>query len=611
MPNIKHGFSRVIGKMNPARTSRRQNSAGSRETRNGGGCTASSSGVNFDFNQSLGRDNPTAFQSTAQGTGKYPWQPASIGETDPVEPAKLEITLGLEFEFILAVNTFPTKAASINYSALTALNMVRAALVHPMIAKCADCGEVHQFRLEMNASCAMDHSRWTVEEDGSVVVTNEEIEALGDSAQFFHFYSIEVKSRILYHEHNLRTTCGSRSDGHIHEISYTQEFEAVLERLHSSFTSRDRRGRATILLNRTCGFHVHVGNGKRGFPLRTVKNVVSTYVANERAIDALHSTSRIGGTRLALDPLAVQTFAMLHRHLEPAAFNMPWSEHFIATTHWLRRHEAGLSRTDHAIPHAYDAGVLYPESHLRDPHFAQAAVANNVAAWLEIVRLAPDLDKLKELQSMKSHSSTLNLNNLAGQNDDAWGNMYQLNTIEFRQHAGTLDRVEVRAWLDTVVSIVHHAHNVTETDFAQLCSDQHWLSPTHRTSDLLETIGCSEGTVKHYKHKLGIRIPHCSYGRDVMQQDMVALSELPADNMLKPLQQLLASKRARDILPAQVQCRIGEKFKHGGYGQFIPEYLERMDLIGLDPQVRQKLTVGWKNSDRTPWTDGHGEVVNG
>ncbi|KAK3698293.1 hypothetical protein LTR37_017001 [Vermiconidia calcicola] len=554
MPSIKRGFSRVIGKMNPSRTTRRSSSTGGRAKGTGGTSTGQIPGVSFEFNQSLGLDNPTAFQSTSQGTSKYPWQPTSIGETNPEEPIKLEITLGLEFEFILAVNTYPTKAASINYSPSTALNMVRAALVHPMIAKCADCGEIHKFRLEMNASCAMDHSRWTVEEDGSVVVTNEEIEALGESAPFFHFYSIEVKSRILYHGHNLRTTCGSRSDGHIHEISYTQEFEAVLERLHNSFISRDHRGRATILLNRTCGFHVHVGNERRGYPLGTVKNVVSTYVANERAIDALHSTSRIGATRLALDPLTVQSFAMLDRQLEPAAFNMPWSEHFIATAHWLRRHEAGLSRTDHAIPHAYDAGVLYPESHLRDPHIGQAAVANNVAAWLEVVRLAPDLDKLKELQTMKSHSSTLNLNNLAGKHDDAWGNMHQLNTIEFRQHAGTLDRAEVRAWLDMV-----------------LCSDQHWLSPTHRTSDLLETIGCSEGTVKHYKHKLGIRIPHCSYGRDVMQQDMVALSELPADDMLKPLQQLLASKRARDILPAQVQHRIVDKFRQGGYGQFSPE----------------------------------------
>lgn len=52
--------------------------------------------------------------------------------------------------------------------------------------------------------------------------------------------------------------------------------------------------RFDVLVNDTCGLHVHVGNRQKGFPLRTVKNLCTLTSTFEREFESLRPPSRIG-----------------------------------------------------------------------------------------------------------------------------------------------------------------------------------------------------------------------------------------------------------------------------------------------------------------------------
>ena len=232
-----------------------------------------------------------------------------------------------------------------------------------------------------------------------------------------------------------------------------QEIEAVVERLHERFgTSKGSIGRVgdvCMLVPQSGGFHVHVGNEKRGFPLSTVKNVVSTYVANERPIDGLRATERICGSGLPFEPLTWPLYKMRHQQLQPPPFNMPWSMEFAETTYRLHRYREGLDSGPKALPNPCVAeGEYYPESPLEDMEVCRAAFQNNVSAWLTLIDVAPNLQVMQQLQYVHAHGRTLNLRNLEDYTPSGhtWNNRFM--TIEFRQHAETLQVSEIRAWMD-------------------------------------------------------------------------------------------------------------------------------------------------------------------
>ena len=49
-----------------------------------------------------------------------------------------------------------------------------------------------------------------------------------------------------------------------------------------------------VLVNKSCGLHVHVGNEEKGFPLQTLKNFCILTTTFERELESLHPPSRIG-----------------------------------------------------------------------------------------------------------------------------------------------------------------------------------------------------------------------------------------------------------------------------------------------------------------------------
>jgi hypothetical protein len=137
----------------------------------------------------------------------------------------------------------------------------------------------------------------------------------------------------------LVTTFGT---DHVHDISHVEEVDEVLNRLHDFFGCPKHGNKvenANIFLSEQCGLHVHVGNERCGYPLPTVKKVLSTNVANERAIDNFHGSGLIGGSKLATIPLDKPCFDMTASNgkMVPLPYSPPWSEHFIVLAHMLKR----------------------------------------------------------------------------------------------------------------------------------------------------------------------------------------------------------------------------------------------------------------------------------
>ncbi|KAL9067726.1 MAG: hypothetical protein Q9161_006718 [Pseudevernia consocians] len=67
----------------------------------------------------------------------------------------------------------------------------------------------------------------------------------------------------------------------------TASLSHVKEVFHLLFTTFD------IVVNESCGLHVHVGNELKGFPLQTLKNFCILTTTFERELQSLHPPSRI------------------------------------------------------------------------------------------------------------------------------------------------------------------------------------------------------------------------------------------------------------------------------------------------------------------------------
>lgn len=107
--------------------------------------------------------------------------------------------------------------------------------------------------------------KWDLGSDASIHVW--ELSPPPDEGRF-DYYSMELRSPALPY-----TTAS---------LSHVRE---VFRRLFSTFD---------ILVNKSCGLHVHVGNGLKGFPLQTLKNLCILTATFERELENLHPPSRIG-----------------------------------------------------------------------------------------------------------------------------------------------------------------------------------------------------------------------------------------------------------------------------------------------------------------------------
>ena len=512
-------------------------------------------------------------------------------DNPPADKTPLGVTLGAEFEFLLLRNTYPELYTSTGhgYNDITlGLTQVSVALYQPLKAKCFICGQSHTFKLPLNhdnTGLHQDKGKWSIVLDSTVKLTNREIDALGDNNKYVKGYAVELVTRILSTDKNLQTT--HTADGHTHEITYQEEIAAVLTRLRKYFDplrkNTSQLGAFTLLTNEHAGFHVHIGNGNFGFPLRTVKNLLSTYIANEHAIDQMHSMARICWSTLPLHEQyqpcrrGDDTFCVVPSGI----WNKPLSaQHFKDA--YIRRTKAALP----SLQQPPSRGVTpYPDSHLSDPKMREAALDYSARSHIELVRNAPVLSDLQDMVH-RGHWSAVNLENLVEFGEESHEKM----TVEFRQHVSTLDSGEVLAYINFLVSLVQHSHKTEAIPFDSFINDS--LSSFRPTRSLLQTIECAPETLSFYDHKLDVQQTHNHFALDTFAQNQNTLIILGESDVRHDLLQANMRYNYNRTRPNNVRQHIGRKFLEGGYGQF-PNHHPALQNIPRD--IREKLTTGYIN----------------
>ena len=266
-----------------------------------------------------------------------------------------------------------------------------------------------------------------------------------------------------------------------------------------------------FITNQSTGFHVHVGNGIQRIPLRTAKNVFQLVTSFERCFDEVHTVPRI------------------------------------------------------RIPNEISGGhPCYPPSFWHIHNKCNARTVYDRLANIDDFRSYEDLGGFFEVPipgfngyTIAGHNSAYNFENLY---PDAEADRHEENltgTIEFRQHAGTLDFIEIVAWVLLTCQAVQYANDTQPADFLDLLARS--ADPCIRLHDLLIAMDVSEDVIDHYFNKpiigiIGDGVAPASRDR----RGARAITEL-----------LLAQNdtEAEDGSDqAAVKAAIDCKFRHGNYG---------------------------------------------
>ncbi|KAI9796515.1 MAG: hypothetical protein M1835_003849 [Candelina submexicana] len=222
---------------------------------------------------------------------------------------------------------------------------------------------------------AWDPSKWTVADDGSINTYEQEEEY--DAAD------------TLAHEDIYKHACHSvelKSPAYLKCDESLNEVRRVVELINSKFDA---------VVNKSTGFHVHVGNGHIGYPLTTLQRFATLVSVFEERIEALHPDHRINNTWC----MPVSTLLGTSRALERPA-EIAWK----AKTH------------DH------------------------------------LIRLMNDYRK----------DMAYNFQNLKPD---------RFQTIEFRQHEGTMDADRILAWIRFTTRLVSFAHYIPNDVYLKLIAD--------------------------------------------------------------------------------------------------------------------------------------------
>jgi hypothetical protein len=438
-----------------------------------------------------------------------------------------------------------------------------------------------------------DYTKWTVDTDVSVGLTDVDADAFPGTHKLVSQFPIEIKSRVMSLTENLPLKNIRSRLGHTHEISYDVEIDAVYRSLNRHFNSPNSDKNLRLVIHDSCSTHVHIGNSLNGFPAATVKKALSLCIAHEQLIDNLHSTSRINGSTL-ISAQKPWTELIHHSkyidHVTSDVYNMPWSSHF-AQAAFLHSDARGRSPAPHLV-----SRHLYPGSRFEtDPELKDTVQRFDVPSWLTLVATAEDIDDLKNLQQFTSKRSIVNFHNLldyrSGEVDDLDVG-YMKMTVEFRQHAGTLQSQETLPWLKVLTRLVEFAHETSEDEIMDMCLS-HWPEKNFTSIDFLKMIGVDADTLQHYELVLGKSGPS-SYADEVRRKERDAASAVPWNEVLSPMSQYLIEKRTGAIRPENVSATIQAKLVRGGYGQFPAGYFADAEMA---EEMQEILTVG----ARPPW----------
>ncbi|KAK4556313.1 hypothetical protein LTR86_006457 [Recurvomyces mirabilis] len=466
-------------------------------------------------------------------------------------------------------------------------------LMEPIEAICSSCGEHHLSDLDVSPwvsdrrNVEHTHSKWNIGGDPTIDLTAEQQESLGpEYLDHFYFSGVEFKTRILSANIQKETTPSTTDRSHVHSITGAEEVRAVLQHLTRRFNDLEFQDGLTrhsrIFTTSRCGLHVHVGNTRNRFPLQTLKNIMSLYATCEAGIDSMQTVDRIGLSTMPNKPQS-------HPHENPRdnsalgqydnAYNMPLSSLHAEQVYrrrctYCKNRIKGRFRS-HQRP--------YPETHLEDPIIAQAANQYTSAANVALIQRAPSLGQLFQLQ--------VNIENLIVYQDD------RTNTIEFRQHAATLDHEVVLAWLDLLLKLVQFSNVVSDAEFAALhkakFQDINWDS-----QPLLAVLRCEEKTIKHYAHQHAHIPGGRTYAVERAEEAMKRVHAFGKDDLFRLLMtRMIADDTYNNDEKAKTE-RMRLKLTRGGYGQLSDDLIEKIFGSCTEPFV-ERLRIGYVSDEPT------------
>lgn len=388
----------------------------------------------------------------------------------------LNITLGVELEFMIleSYNKGQRPTRENNDATLYSFDLVSEALSKPVQLTCSSCGDAHDFdpplNLESKERIGSAPACWSLVSDKSIELKHRQKAKL--RLNDCDVYGVEVTSRVLSGNLARQVAESSANSNHTHTISYQDEITGILNTLSKALDTRlsGRQGRR-LVTNDSCSLHVHVGNSSNGFPLQTVKNLLSICTAFERVIDGMHAASRIGGSVLALTPLDESSESEASNDMVGdgsmfnGIYNKALTEHLMSNAYVTRRNDTDTPQLKAARVH-YPANQMDSEDTLK-----KAASGFHTMAFFEVIQQAPDIESLQEmlLLSSKTNVNIMHLVVIPGQVVSEERPYARFNTIEFRQHAAIAEPREALAWIDFVQTLVKYAHDLDEKSVRAVC----------------------------------------------------------------------------------------------------------------------------------------------
>ncbi|KAF1351934.1 hypothetical protein BDV97DRAFT_367750 [Delphinella strobiligena] len=438
------------------------------------------------------------------------------------------------------------------------------------------------------------YSRWDVITDGSVTLLPDESTIPGTAG--YGNYDIEIRSRIM--DFNKPTPCMGAP-----ALEWRHEIERVVNVLNATFNSPENPG-YRLLVNSTCGMHVHVG-GQRDWP-HVARGVMGLYTAFERQLDKLFNTSRISGWSVNAmygdewDPVPIEVVDPGRRYNYPGS-DEPLNETYSDYCKGLSRvHISNASRTLNLrrLPHTV---VRSPGSSLpfqvrmaeSASTFYAAQTQLHVPAWLYTVFSIRSIKELQDIwkcfgERITQHECMVNFENLGttpNEPDKKW-------TIEFRGHPGTLDVDEICHWVETCGTMIETCAGITTENLADYLI-ANWADTDFTFLDLLEHTIVKPETLAFYTDMLNTVGPEDYASRKHRRVD--EHEKLYPDDMnhegLKDLVRFVERKQFHAKHHVHVEAKIQRKLYAGLYGRFPQQAVANMLPRDVYVQEGHKLRI--------------------
>ncbi|KAK4539514.1 hypothetical protein LTR36_010859 [Oleoguttula mirabilis] len=292
---------------------------------------------------------------------------------------------------------------------------------------------------------------------------------------------------------------------------YGEDWQTEIHEVLQVLSDLESNG-CRMLTNASTGFHVHIGNGTQRIPLHTAKNVFQLVTAFAGFLDEIHPAAR------SEDPVPEDLH--LHCYLPPCWFHKNNG-----------RSPAGSSVLDWLD--TIEGAQTYEE----------------LIALFEV----QDQNKSGLFVGVDGHNSAYNFDNLY--RDESYGidlaNL--LGTIEFRQHAGTLNEKAIINGILLTSQLVQYCHKASDMNMLRVlaCS----VGPMVTAGALFDTICLQLSVREFYVHGGSLASNSRAEFRVLVQGDRLAA--LIANNQ----QEDSAAKN-----PRAVQAVIAANVRNGSYG---------------------------------------------